>query len=319
MEDSAIWIEKYRPRSFEEIKGQEEIVKRVKAFVVQKNIPHLMFIGPPGVGKTTLALVIGRELFKEEKQENFLELNASDERGIDVIRNKVKDFARTRSLKNVPFKLIYLDECDSLTREAQQALRRTMESYSSSTRFILSCNYSSKIIDPIKSRCTILKFRPLKQDTIKGIIERVAEKENLQITEKAKEMLINTSQGDVRQLENLLQSCAAMSKNIDEQSCSEIIITTEETSVKETLDLVLAGQFIKAKNKLLETMVMNGLGGVDIIKLIQKETWSLNVEDQMKIRIIQECGEAEFRMVEGGNEFIQLEAFLAKMLLITQP
>src|SRR3989338_1506237 len=135
--DSALWTEKYRPSDFSEIKGQKEIVKRVKAFVEKQNLPHLLFAGPAGVGKTSLSLVIAKNMFKDNWRQNFLELNASDERGIDIIRNKVKDFARTRAIGNVPFKVIYLDECDALTREAQQALRRTMENYTQTCRFIL--------------------------------------------------------------------------------------------------------------------------------------------------------------------------------------
>ena len=126
---NSVWTEKYRPKSFKEIKGQDKIVSRVEAFVKQQNMPHLLFAGPAGVGKTTLALVVAKVLFKDDWQSNFLELNASDERGIDVVRNKIKDFARTKAISNVPFKVIYLDECDSLTKEAQQALRRTMENY----------------------------------------------------------------------------------------------------------------------------------------------------------------------------------------------
>src|SRR3989338_4019510 len=126
MAESSIWTEKYRPETFSEIRGQKDIVKRIKAFVESKNMPHLLFTGPAGVGKTTMSLVVARQLFGNEWHQNFLELNASDERGIDVVRNKVKDFARTRAIGNVPFKIIYLDECDALTREAQQALRRTM-------------------------------------------------------------------------------------------------------------------------------------------------------------------------------------------------
>ena len=151
--DSAIWTEKYRPSTFQEIKGQKEIIEKIQAFVASKNLPHLLFSGPAGVGKTTLALVIAKQLFGEHWRENTLELNASDERGIDVVRVKVKDFARTKAIGEVPFKLIYLDESDALTKEAQQALRRTMENYTKTCRFILSCNYSSKIIDPIQSRC----------------------------------------------------------------------------------------------------------------------------------------------------------------------
>ena len=138
--DSAIWTEKYRPKKFSEINGQVEVVKRAEAFISQKNMHHLLFAGPAGTGKTSLSLVIARQLFSDSWRENFLELNASDERGIDVVRVKVKNFARTKAIGDVPFKIIYLDECDALTKEAQQALRRTMENYTQTCRFILSCN-----------------------------------------------------------------------------------------------------------------------------------------------------------------------------------
>ena len=157
---SSIWTEKYRPSSFEEVKGQKEIVSKVKAFVSARNMPHLLFSGPAGVGKTTLSLVIAKQLFGDAWKQNTLELNASDERGIDVIRVKVKDFARTKAIGDVPFKLIYLDESDALTKEAQQALRRTMENYTKTCRFILSCNYSTTIIDPIPPRCAVFIFKP---------------------------------------------------------------------------------------------------------------------------------------------------------------
>ena len=155
---SGIWTEKYRPSNFSSVVGQDEIIKRVQALTNSLNIPHLLFAGPAGTGKSTLALIIVKELYGENWRENYLELNASDERGINIVREKVKNFARTKSLGNVPFKIIFLDEADALTPEAQQALRRTMENYSSTCRFILSCNYSSKIIDPIQSRCAVLKF-----------------------------------------------------------------------------------------------------------------------------------------------------------------
>ena len=151
MENSYVWTERYRPKKFEDVTGQHDIVRRLKALVEQKNIPHLLFSGPAGVGKTTLALVIARELYGDDWKQNFLELNASNDRGIDVIRNEVKDFAKTKGLANIPFKLILLDECDALTKEAQQALRRTMETYSSSCRFVLSCNFVNKVIEKTKA------------------------------------------------------------------------------------------------------------------------------------------------------------------------
>ncbi len=313
--EHAIWTEKYRPKDFSEIKGQKEIVARVKAFVEQKNMPHQMYAGPAGVGKSTLALVVAKQLFGEEWRQNFLELNASDERGIDIVRIKVKDFARTKSIGDVPFKIIFLDECDALTREAQQALRRTMENYTSTCRFILSCNYSSKILDPIQSRCAVFRFKPLENKDQHQIIDRIAKDENLKITDKAKEALIEVSGGDCRRLENLMQSCTAMSKNIDEKLIYDLASVAEPKEVKEVLELAIENKFVEARTKLLDTMLNHGLSGLDIIKQIQKTTMDLDINNRVKMELINQCGETEFRMTEGSDEFIQLESLLAKFTL----
>ncbi|HDJ96743.1 MAG TPA: AAA family ATPase, partial [Candidatus Aenigmarchaeota archaeon] len=153
MAELEVWAEKYRPKTFDDIINQEHVVKRLKAFVKEKNIPHMLFAGPAGTGKTTSALVLARELYGNAWRQNVYELNASDARGIDVIRSQVKEFARMKAIGEVPFKIIILDEADNMTPDAQQALRRIMEDYTNVTRFILLCNYSSKIIDPIQSRC----------------------------------------------------------------------------------------------------------------------------------------------------------------------
>tara|TARA_Y100000310_G_C20586996_1_gene765958 strand:- start:185 stop:1126 length:942 start_codon:yes stop_codon:yes gene_type:complete len=306
-----IWTEKYRPKDFFEVKGQEKIVPRIKAFIEKGNMPHLLFAGPAGVGKTTLSLIIARELFMENWSSNFLELNASDERGIDVIRNKVKDFARTKSINNAPFKIIYLDECDSLTKEAQQALRRTMETYSNTCRFILSCNYSSKILDPIQSRCTIFRFKPLKKEDIGEIIKNISSKEELNIDEEAISAIFSLSNGDARRAENILQSCAAINNNITYPLVYDIVSAAEPKEVKEVLKLSVSGNFVGSKDLLLDTMAKHGLSGIDIIKQIQKEILELDVDDSKKMNMIERCGEIEFRLVEGSDEFIQLESLLA--------
>src|SRR3970040_1955365 len=188
MSQTDIWTERYRPSKFEEVVGQHEIIKRIKSLVQAMNIPHLLFAGPAGTGKSTLALIVVKDLFKENWRENYLELNASDERGINVVREKVKNFARTKSIGNVPFKIIFLDEADALTPEAQQALRRTMENFSATCRFVLSCNYSSKIIDPIQSRCAIFRFKLMEKKDIEKIIRKIETYEKLQIKPESIEM-----------------------------------------------------------------------------------------------------------------------------------
>ena len=313
---SAIWTEKYRPQTFEEVKGQKEIVTKIKAFVESGSMPHLLFSGPAGVGKTTLSLVIAKQLFGENWRQNTLELNASDERGIDVVRVKVKDFARTRAIGDVPFKLIYLDESDALTKEAQQALRRTMENYTKTCRFILSCNYSSTIIDPIHSRCAVFRFKPLSADEINEVIARVSAEEELTISEDAKTALFEVCEGDCRRLENVMQSCAVINKEIDAELVYSMASVAKPKEIKASLDSAAKGKFIDARKQLLDLMLNYGLSGMDVIRQVQREIWNLELADRKKVELIDKCGEVEFRMVEGADEYIQLEAFLAFVVLV---
>jgi replication factor C small subunit len=261
--------------------------------------------------------VVARKLFGDRWHENFLELNASDERGIDVVRVKVKDFARTRAIGDFPFKIIYLDECDALTKDAQQALRRTMENYTQTCRFILSCNYSSKIIDPIQSRCSVFRFKPLQKEDIFRIIEKIARAEKLEVDSKGKQALYEISEGDCRKLENIMQSSAAVKEKITEDVIYSVASAAEPKEINDVLELCVKGSFLNAKDKLLETMLNHGLAGLDVIKQVQQEIWKLEkVDNRKKLEMVKECGEAEFRMVEGSDEFIQLEALLAKFVLI---
>jgi replication factor C small subunit len=312
---SEIWTEKYRPARFSEVVGQEDTLKRIEALTNSMNIPHLLFAGPAGTGKSTLALIIVKELYGLDWHENYLELNASDERGINVVREKVKNFARTKSLGKVSFKIIFLDEADALTPEAQQALRRTMENYSSTCRFILSCNYSSKIIDPIQSRCAIFRFKLLEKKDIEKYITRIVEKEKITITPKAIEAIYEGSEGDCRRATNLLQSTASISPSISEELVSTIISNAKPRDIKVVLDYALAGDFQNSREKLLDVMLKESISGQDVIKAIQKEIWNLPVEPEIKVKLTEKTGETEFRIVEGSDPFIQLQALLASFVL----
>jgi replication factor C small subunit len=312
---SEIWTEKYRPGKFFEVVGQVDVLRRVESLTNSLNIPHLLFAGPAGTGKSTVALIIVKELFREIWRENYLELNASDERGINVIREKVKNFARTKSLGNVSFKVIFLDEADALTPEAQQALRRTMENYSSTCRFILSCNYSSKIIDPIQSRCAIFRFKLLEKKDIETYLNRIAGKENLTLRPEAIEVIYEGSEGDCRRATNLLQSTASISPIISPELVSTIISSAKPKDIRVVLDYAVSGDFQKSREKLLDIMLKESISGQDVIKAIQKEIWNLPVEPEVKVKLTEKTGEAEFRIVEGSDPFIQLQSLLASFVL----
>ncbi len=312
---SEIWTEKYRPSKFDQVVGQDDTVKKVEALTGSLNIPHLLFAGPAGTGKSTLALIVVKELFEKNWRENYLELNASDERGINIIREKVKNFARTKSIGNVPFKIIFLDEADALTPEAQQALRRTMENYSSTCRFILSCNYSSKIIDPIQSRCAIFRFKLLEKKDIAKVIQKISEGEKLTINPDALELIYEGSEGDCRRCINILQSTASISPIINFDLVSTVISNAKPKDIRVVMDYAISGDFQKAREKLLDTMLRDGVSGQDVIKAIQKELWSLPIEPEVKVKLTEKTGEAEFRIVEGSDPFIQLQSLLASFVL----
>jgi len=311
-----IWTEKYRPKKLADVKGQKGVIKILQSFIESNNMPHLLFAGPAGVGKTTTALCIANEFFGENWQSNLLELNASDERGIDVIRNKVKDFARTRTIGNFQFKLILLDEADALTREAQHALRRTMEKYTKTCRFILDCNYSSKIIEPIQSRCATFRFKHLGEKELYEYIGHISSEEGLKLDEKSIGALYKVSGGDARRAINLLQSCSVLSKKISEDDVFKASNFARPSEMKEVMAAAISGHFLDASKKMFDVMLEYGLSGIDVIKQISSFLWELDIPEEKKILLIDRIGEFEFRIVEGADPIIQLNAFLAQLSLL---
>lgn len=314
--DLASWIEKYRPSNLDDIIGQEAIVDKLKAFVKAKNFPNMIFAGPAGVGKTTSAIAMARELYGERINEAFLELNASDSRGIDVVRGKVKEFARTLPISGNFVKIIFLDEADALTPEAQHALRRTMEKYAATTRFILSANYSSKIIDPIQSRCVVLRFKPLKEEEMRRYIRRITERENLDVDSKAIEALIYVSEGDLRRVTNVMQSAAVSERRVNEKEIYDIAARARPKEVVAMLRYALSGDFEKARNELNTLVLSYGMSGEDVLLQCYREALNMNIEEGLKLKLISSIGDYNFRIVEGANERIQLEAMLASLALL---
>ena len=310
-----IWIEKYRPRRLDDIVGQNDIVVRLKSYVKTGNLPHLLFAGSAGVGKTTAAVALAREFFGDSWQTNFREMNASDERGIDVVRTQIKEFARTSPLGGAEFKILFLDEADALTTDAQAALRRTMETYARTCRFILSCNYSSKIIDPIQSRCAIYRFRPLDREAVIEEIRRIAAAEGLTLTEGALDAIVYVAAGDMRKAINALQGAAIISPEIDEKMIYAITATARPDEIDELLDLSIGGRFDEAERALSDLTGVRGIAPNEVLNQCYRALVQRDIDRALKVKLIDAIGEADFRLSEGANSDIQMEALIARFVL----
>ncbi|ATU07542.1 replication factor C small subunit [Methanohalophilus portucalensis] len=308
-----IWIEKYRPYRLEDVVGQSDTIERLRSYIKTNNLPHLLFSGPPGVGKTATAVSIARELFGDDWRENFTELNASDERGIDVVRTKIKNFAKTSPIGGADFKIIFLDEADALTPDAQSALRRTMERYTNNCRFILSCNYSSKIIEPIQSRCAVYRFRPLSDDAIGKRCRHIAEKEGLDIADDGIEAIKYVAEGDMRKAINAVQAASMFDSSIHADSIYRITATAHPEEIKALLESALGGNFISSRKKLEDLMVLRGLSGEDVVGQVYRSLFDIDMPARKLVSIVDVLGEIDFRITEGADERIQLDALLAHL------
>jgi replication factor C small subunit len=306
-----LWTEKYRPMTLSEIIGQESVIERLSRFVEDRAVPHCLFAGPPGTSKTTAAMALARDLFGDTYDRNFMELNASDERGIDVVRNQIKNFARAMPSENAPFKILVLDEADHLTNDAQHALRRTMETYANSCRMILICNYSSRIIPPIQSRCAVFKYSRLSDENISGRLAVIAKKEKVTLSAKGTKAILYLTDGDMRAAINLLQAAASTGDKITDEIVYSISGRADPVRIKEMLDNASAGKYDDSLSTLRDLIYRDGVSPVDLVRQMHREILGLEITEDKRIAILERAAETEFRVSEGANGEVQISALLA--------
>lgn len=308
-----MWAEKYRPKSLTQMVDQKDIVERLASFVKSRNVPHCIFAGPPGTGKTTAALCLARDLYGEAYREHLMELNASDERGINVVRETVKTFARVRTLGEIPFKILILDEADNMTGDAQQALRRTMERYTETCRFILIANYSGKIIEPIQSRCAPFRFSYLPRQEQDLYLKHIAETEKITLPNDGLDAIYDICSGDLRKAINSLQAAASLGKPIDSEIVYSVVGRANPADVRAMIKIAMNGSFLEARKKLREMIMKYGVSGNDIVRQIHIELFRLDIPENYKVKLADIVGEVDFHLVEGADEEVQLSALLAKL------
>ncbi len=309
-----MWTEKYRPKTLNDMVNQKEIVERLKNFAKSRNVPHCIFAGPPGTGKTTAALCLARDLYGDAYRNRIMELNASDSRGINVVRETVKTFARVRSIGEIPFKIMILDEADNMTSDAQQALRRTMERYTETCRFVLIANYSGKIIEPIQSRCAPFRFSFLPREDQDRCLRLIAEKEAVDLLDEGLDAVFEVCGGDLRRAINNLQAAASLNRPIDAQIIYSIAGRANPADVRRMIQTAFDGDFLDARKQLRNMIQKYGVAGSDIIRQIHTEIFRGGLPEQLKINLADIIGEIDYRLVEGSNEEVQLSALLARLV-----
>jgi replication factor C small subunit len=316
--EKLMWVEKYRPSKLSDLVNQHSIRQRLELMLEKKEqLPHLLFAGPPGSGKTTTAMIIARQILGENLAEYALLLNASDERGIDIVRERVKTFARFADRREgVPFRMVVLDECDEMTNDAQTALRRIMEEAATYTRFILVCNYSSGIIEPLQSRCAIFRFQRLDESAVVDHLKDIAKREKVKVaSESVFSMVYEATAGDLRQAINLMQTASA-SGELTAESVKGVTGATIRSRVAEIMKLALGGDFEGARNKMVELTRVYGIPERDFLRFANESLIAMKPGDFG--RAISILAEYDFRLVQGAQPELQLTAMLSQLAALSR-
>ncbi len=306
-----MWVEKYRPTKLSEIVNQTEIIGSLEALIKDPtDMPHLLFSGSAGVGKTTTALCLSRQILGDYAKDYTLELNASDERGIGMVREKVKKFSRFAGMVDVPFKIIILDEADEMTSDAQTALRRIIEDTAKICRFILIANNVSKIIQPIQSRCATFKFTSIPEEKVIARLEEIAKKEKIKVDKKGLKSIYEYSEGDLRHAINLMQATASLG-GITEDNVKSSTGLTKTSDVDEVLKIALSGKVAEAREKMIELIKVYGMSESDFLKYLNSAVFKS--KHKKLTDVLQVIAKYDYRILVGANSEIQLSAMLAEL------
>jgi len=306
------WVEKYRPKSLEDLISHKDIINTIQRFVSEDKLPHLLFYGPPGTGKTSTILAVAKQLYApKEFQSMLLELNASDDRGIGVVRNQVLGFASTRTIFKSKFKLVILDEADAMTNDAQNALRRIMEKYTENTRFCLICNYLTGIIPAIQSRCTRFRFGPLDLQQMTSRLDYVMKQENVNITDDGMKALVRLAKGDMRRSLNILQSTHIGYGHVNEENVYLCTGNPLPSDIKNMVDWMLNDNFITAYKKMNELKTSKGLALQDILTEVHTYIHRIDFPQAVRIVLLDKMAESEYRLAAGTSEKIQLSGLIS--------
>ena len=313
-----MWTEKYRPKKLGEVVGQKEILKAIGNLIKSPDLPHLLFSGPAGVGKTTAALCIATELLGEEWRKNTLSLNASDERGIKMVRERVKEFAASIKLASdrdfAKPKIVILDEADEMTSEAQTALRRIIEDSARTTRFMIICNKLSQIIEPIQSRCVVFRFTRIPKEEVIEYLKMICEKEKVKYEEKALAQIYDSTGGDLRHSINILQAAAGMG-SVSLPNVTTAVGLSGRAKVGDVLRLALSGKFNDARARLLELTQVYGMSETDFMRYANQEVYDIKFERPDELAAL--MAEYDYRLASGAHPEIQLAALLAQLGKLT--